>query len=202
MSSFDQRKIKAGGQHKTRWLLAAIGVVTLIGLTSGPASSVLGAEAAFAGCANSNADPRSVSTAKAERAVVCLVNRKRQKKGMDRLRSNKSLTRAAGSHSKVMRSKHCFSHTCSGEPALGDRLKNAGYLPCNCSFGYGETIAWGRKSNGSPRSIVMSWMKSSSHRQILLDRRYEHIGVGVAWGSPSSKSADAGLYTADLGFKN
>lgn len=163
---------------------------------------LLGAVSAEAGCRYSKAQPGTVGTGKAEKAVRCLINRKRGKKGLNALKAKASLAEAAGKHSKRMRNSNCFAHTCSGEPGLGSRLERAGYLPCGCSFGYAETIAWGRQASGTPRSIVMSWMDSSRHRQILLKRSYEHIGVGAVWGAPGDRSAKAGIYTVNVGFKN
>lgn len=187
----------AGGGRK----LLAVAFLAVLALLVPQGSGPFGAAGAHA-CANAKAKPRSVVATKAERAVICLINRKRQKKGLDKLVLKRQLAKAAGRHSKRMRNDNCFAHTCSGEPALGKRLEQAGYLPCGCSFGFAETIAWGRRSSGTPRAVVMSWMKSSQHREILLKRSYEHIGVGTAWGAPGNRSAKAGIYTADVGFKN
>ncbi len=100
-----------------------------------------------------------------------------------------------------MQGHDCFSHQCPREPDLESRLRRSGYLNGAGSYGIGENIAWGGGDRGSPRGIVRSWMRSSGHRANILDRDFEHIGVGVVWGSPSNRRADAGLYTADFGYR-
>ena len=81
------------------------------------------------------------------------------------------------------------------------RVQHTSYLPCNCTWRLGETLAWGDKGQGTPRAIVDSWMHSPEHRHILLDRRLKQVGVGLVWGSPANPGAAAATYTADLGYK-
>ena len=111
------------------------------------------------------------------------------------------LDKAAGRHSRRMKRRGCFSHECPGEKDLAGRVSSTGYLRCNCSWGIGENIAWGSDSRGTPVEIVQGWMDSSGHRRNILDGEFRHIGVGVAWGSPSNRRADAGIYTAVFGYR-
>ena len=43
-------------------------------------------------------------------------------------------------------------------------------------------------------------MHSPTHRANILGP-YEHVGVGVRWGSPQHRKASAGTYTLDFGYK-
>jgi uncharacterized protein YkwD len=152
-------------------------------------------------CKHKNGEPGEIGTREAERAVVCLINRKRANHGERKLEANGDLGQAAGKHSRYMKRHGCFSHECPRERDLEARLRRAGYLKGAGSYGFGENIAWGGGGLGTPRSIVESWMRSSGHRANILDRDFEHIGIGVVWGSPSNPRADAGLYTADFGYR-
>jgi len=45
-------------------------------------------------------------------------------------------------------------------------------------------------------------MHNPAHRRNnILSRNFRHVGVGVAWGSPSAGGPRAGIYTADVGYK-
>jgi len=168
----------------------------------GPAGTVgLSAEAADARCKGARANPGNVKPGVVQRATMCLINKRRAKNGLATLNRRKSLRRAAKRHSVRMRNRPCFSHTCGG--SLAKRVSNTAYLPCGCSYGVGETLAWGARSSGQARRIVSSWMNSPSHRAAILDRRFRHFGIGVVWGSPYSPgSSSHATYTAMFGFKS
>lgn len=152
-------------------------------------------------CAHQNAEPGSTSAGSAERSVFCLLNKQRAKAGVAKLRRHRDLDRPSAKHSRLMVRDKCFEHVCPGEDALGDRL--ADYL-ANGGRGYGENIAWGTGSFGSPRIIVRSWMKSEGHRRNILDPDFEHIGIGIVWGVPESGTGGAkgGTYTTDFGYRD
>ncbi|MGI8461079.1 MAG: CAP domain-containing protein [Solirubrobacterales bacterium] len=140
---------------------------------------------------------KSSSAPKAEKALLCLLNREREKRGVPRLTRHYRLDGPARDHSKVMVEKGCFAHTCEGESSLGDRL--ADYL-AQGGQGYGENIANGIAEAGTPWSVVRSWMKNKGNRRNVLDRDYEHAGIGVVEGTPNEPAMGA-TYTADFGYR-
>ncbi len=157
--------------------------------------------AAAKSCSHQSASPGSVSAGTAERAVFCLLNRQRAKRGVAKLRRHRDLDKPSLQHSELMVRDKCFEHVCPGEDDLGDRLVD--YL-AKAGRGFGENIAWGTGDFGSPRTIVRSWMKSEGHRRNILDPDFEHIGIGIAWGSPDPriKGEDAATYTTDFGYRD
>jgi uncharacterized protein YkwD len=169
------------------------------------APSGTGLEAGVAqaqGCKGTRANPSNVKPARASSAVLCLINKRRQSRGIPKVRGRKPLRATAKRHSRHMLRTRCFAHRCPGQKDLAGRVHETAYLPCGCNWGLGETIAAAHGPRGKPRRIVRSWMRSPGHRRILLDRRLRHAGVGVMWGAPwSPGSSDAGTYTADFGFK-
>ena len=82
------------------------------------------------------------------------------------------------------------------------RISATSYLPCNCSWRVGETLAWAAKGRGTPSAIVRAWMHSPAHRHVLLDGQLKNVGIGLIWGSPSNPGARAATYTADFGYKS
>ncbi len=150
-------------------------------------------------CSAQNAAPGSFAEAKAEKAVLCLLNKQRKKAGAPKLSRHNSLDKPAREHSKLMVDSGCFEHQCPGEDDLGDRL--SAYL-AGGGGGFGENIAYGGGDLGAPKSIVNSWMKSEGHRRNILDEDFVHIGIGVVWGNPLREGSDAGTYTTDFGFRS
>ena len=170
-------------------------------LAGGPSPLPGPEEAEAAQCRGGSTPPRKATQRRAAKAVLCLVNKQRSKRGIRRLDGSGDLHDAARSHTARMQKSNCFDHTCPGEPSLTGRYQRHDYLPCRCSWGSGENIAWGAGRRGTPARIVKSWMRSRPHREAILERSFEHIGVGVRWGSPKRRKAKAGTYTLDFGYK-
>lgn len=165
---------------------------------------VLGTGAAPAGaaeCKHSAKPAYELGGKQVRRATVCLLNKERRARGMGRLKQHRDPRRAAKRHSRMMVEKRCFSHVCPGERDLVGRLSATGYLPCRCSWGVAENIAYGKGRGSSPRGIVRGWMRSPGHRANVLNRSYEHVGVGVRRGAPSG-GGPAATYTIDLGYRH
>jgi uncharacterized protein YkwD len=155
-------------------------------------------ESAHAACKGRSAVPESISAARAEQAVLCLLNRQRTKRDVPRLDRHKRLDGPAREHSRYMVDHECFDHECPGEPPLEDRISR--YLSRG-GRAWGENIAFGGGEGGSPRSVVRMWMKSEGHRSNILDRQYEHIGIGVVWGNPVGGDFPSATYTTDFGAR-
>jgi uncharacterized protein YkwD len=153
-------------------------------------------------CRWAHAGPRRVARKHARHAVVCQINKKRHRHGLKSVDSKHALRRAGKRHSKYMQRQNCFAHQCPGEKDLVRRIHDTSYLPCNCTWRVGETLAWGAKGRGTPSSIVRAWMHSARHRHVLLDGRLKNVGIGLIWGSPSNSGARAATYTADFGYRS
>lgn len=153
-------------------------------------------------CRDANKHPRKLTPRQASDAVRCLIERRREAHGTRALSHRRELKKAAARHSRRMMKSGCFAHQCPGEADVAGRLHATSYLPCSCSWRVGETIAWGKRKRGSPRSIVKDWMRSSTHRQTLLTGAFEHIGIGMVRGRPGKAGKHAATYTVDLGAKN
>ncbi len=136
------------------------------------------------------------------KAILCLVNRKRDNAGLPELDRNNRLQKAAQDHTDKMGASGCFAHECSGEGALDVRLESVDYLTGGLSrWAFGENIAWGMESLGTPESIVDAWMNSPGHRANILSAQFREIGVGFARGAPANASANAAIYTTDFGLR-
>jgi uncharacterized protein YkwD len=177
--------------------LAAMALIALLGVLA-----LVPGNAGAAQCKGGDASPAQLSGKRAAKAVLCLINKQRRSHGDRVLKRQHEQTKAAAKHNRRMVRKRCFSHQCPGESDLTGRLTKARYLPCNCSWGIAENIAYGSGRSGSPRSIVDAWMHSAEHRANILNGSYQHIGVAVASGSPAGGSdRDAATYTTDFGYR-
>jgi uncharacterized protein YkwD len=189
---------------RPRTLLAGLALAVVLALTgtvsSGPFAGP--ATAAAAKCPGANKLPRHQSRDRAASRIVCLINKVRHKHGKPALRRNGGVGDAARRHTRHMQRKNCFAHECPGEPDLTGRLYDTKYLPCNCSWGAGENIAWGKRRKGTPRGIFKAWMNSPPHRAAILEGSFRDVGVGVRWGSPFQRHGARATYTMDFGYKH
>jgi uncharacterized protein YkwD len=176
------------------WLAAALlGCVLLLGLgllSPGQSSAAR----------HSTAAP--VRSAALEGSLLHLLNQQRAKRGLRALRRSTALDRAAGWQSRDMVNRRYFDHKRPGGPSLSQRIRRSGYLSGARGWSLGENIAWGEGSYSTPRSLVSAWMESSGHRANILRRRYEHIGIGIASGTPEGRGGgEAVTVTTDFGAR-
>lgn len=180
-----------------RLLAAVLALMAVLLLAAAPGS----AEAAQ--CKGADRAPAQLSKDRAEHILLCLINGERTERGLAKLKGDSAQAKAARKHTKVMVRQRCFSHQCSGEADLVTRIERTSYLPCNCYWGVGENLAYGEGREGSPRGLVQAWMNSPMHRANILNRRYEHIGIGIVWGTPSVGSdRGSATYTTDFGYRD
>src|SRR5688572_14458438 len=148
----------ASGALNTRQfvLIAALFALAAFLVAAGPGAQ----SASAAGPCNKWGDKESneITVGHARKAVLCLINRERHARGMGNLQRDRKLQRAAQYHNNYMQNHRCFSHQCSGEPSLTGRLQRVDWITGGLNaWTYGENIAWGSGSLGTPRNIVRQW---------------------------------------------
>jgi uncharacterized protein YkwD len=130
-------------------------------------------------------------------ALACEINEVRVQHGLERVEKDRRLHRSAAAHARDMIARDYFSHVTPEGERLSDRLRASGYITGRVSWRVGETLAWGRRHMATPAATVAGWLRSPSHRRIILGR-YREIGVGVADGVPSG--GPGRTYAANLGL--
>jgi uncharacterized protein YkwD len=185
---------------KTRtlaFIAVAFALLTLL-VAAGPAAQSARAVNACEAWGNL----QSPTTAQAREAILCLLNRERNSRGLRDLKVSTKLQAAAQKHNDYMQKKRCFDHQCPGEKSLTGRLESIGWITRGLNaWAYGENIAWGSGRLGSPASIVRSWMNSSGHKANILSNKFDEIGVGYTAGTITNPNAVGGIYTTDFGWK-
>jgi uncharacterized protein YkwD len=185
--------------HRTP--LAVLALVFAAAMLALAASPVTPGASASACKRWGGAEPTALTTGQARDAILCLVNKERDKAGLPNLDRDKKLQKAAQRHNDHMDGTGCFDHECGGEAGLAARLEGVGYLGGGLSqWAFGENIAWGLREQGTPESIVDAWMHSSGHRANILNRSFREIGVGFSVGTPGSGREPGGIYTTDFGL--
>lgn len=108
--------------------------------------------------------------------MLCLVNRVRVNRGLDRLAAPGSLARAAARKSLDIVRCDEFSHQACG--------RDVSYWPKRFGYGdcVGENIAYASGGRATPRFIFRLWMNSQGHRENILRSSYDDIGIGLQIG--------------------
>ena len=83
-------------------------------------------------------------------------------------------------HSQDMANNNYFNHQNLEGKSAYNRLTDAG-VKCN---GCSENIAAGQ--NMSPYDFNNSWYNSSGHRTVMLNKRYDEVGIGVSYNETSA----------------
>jgi len=151
---------------------------------------------AHAGCRGADQVPSQLSVEQARDAVRCLINKRRDRREKRKLRQRDSLEAAAQYHADDMAALGYFSHNAPDGSSSFDRAVAFGYLSRGGGGGVGEVIAGGNGGGyDTPATAVRDWMSSGSHRNVVLSRRFRHVGVGVA------SAGEGVLYSVEVGFR-
>jgi uncharacterized protein YkwD len=117
--------------------------------------------------------PAKLSLTKEEQAVLDLTNAARAKEKLPPLKPNALLFEAARAHSRNMAKQEKLAHDLDDKTPF-DRVKATGYAYSHV----GENIAAGQGLTA--KGALKMWMGSQGHRENILRKEYEEIGIGVA----------------------
>jgi uncharacterized protein YkwD len=132
---------------------------------------------------------RPLHLSQAARTLLTAINAQRAAAGVPPLRATASLTSAANWQSRALANAGYLNHTSPDGSTLLDRLVRARWH----GTAAGEDLAVAP----SPSEAVSMWMQSPGHRENLLRPSFHTIGLGLAQGVWSGRTA---LYvTADFG---
>jgi len=133
-------------------------------------------------------------------AVVCELNAARAAAGRGLLRERPSLQRAADAHAADMVARHYFGHDSPEGDNAAVRARRAGYLRAAERWRIGEILIWTRGAPLTAKAAVDAWLASPAHRRVLLQRRYEDVGAGIAAGAPAGDEATLPATTMAVTF--
>jgi uncharacterized protein YkwD len=134
-----------------------------------------------------------------ESTMLKLINHARTSRGLHSLSAYDALHEAALDHSCDMIRRDYFGHSSLGGAGVSARARQAGYSASGWSqWTVGEVIAWGCGTRGTPQAVFKAWMRSSSHRSIILGKRWRDVGVGCARGTFKGIRGVI-MYTVDVG---
>jgi uncharacterized protein YkwD len=121
--------------------------------------------------------PASLAASKltaAESAFLRAVNQTRAAHGLQAVRYDATLTRAARSHSAEMLRGNYFAHGAFRTRMIQFRVRGPFV---------GENLAWGIGSYASPATVMQEWLASPAHRANLLRPTFTRIGIGAVQGT-------------------
>jgi uncharacterized protein YkwD len=98
------------------------------------------------------------------------INAARQHAGLPKVRMAPELQRATGAYAHTLARRGQFAHA-------------RNLRPRGSAFSLvGEILGMAPGKGGDAGGIVHAWLGSPDHRPILLGRRYQYVGIGVASG--------------------
>jgi uncharacterized protein YkwD len=147
--------------------------IGLARLDGAPLYSILFAVPQAEAFARETAGLRDLERVRAE--LLTRINAERRRSGRQPLTLNSRLDAAAQRHAEDMLSRSFFAHRGPDGKTVRERARGAGYD----WTAVGENLAEGQDS---VKEAVEGWMRSSGHRENILDRRFNETGVGLALG--------------------
>ena len=118
-----------------------------------------------------------------EQQAFQILNAKRAEIGLSTLEWNSEIAELARKHSENMAGSKFFSHTDLDGRTVDERAERVGLVEWKA---IGENIAYLRGHKNPALSAVENWMKSTGHRQNVLNETYNQSAVGVAVAADGS----------------
>lgn len=108
-------------------------------------------------------------------AMHCLLAHLRETAELPALRSHPSLRHSAIYKARRIAECRTFTHNPCGD-ALAEPFRRA-QVTRRGQWLVGEDLAWGKGPTATARSILQKWLGSPTHREVLLDRQFGHVGM-------------------------
>ena len=122
--------------------------------------------------------PRITSLTADQQAIIDMVNQERVNAGLAPLKVDFRLVSVGQAKADDMKNNNYFDHI---SPTYGTPWAMMAAVGLNPKWA-GENIAY----NSSVAAVMRAWMQSPGHRANILDPKFTHIGVGVAYRSASN----------------
>jgi uncharacterized protein YkwD len=103
------------------------------------------------------------------------INAERRKAGRQPLSENTRLDVAAQRHAEDMQARSYFAHRSPNGTTVRERARTAGYD----WQAIGENLAEGQDSVAE---AILEWMRSTGHRENILNRSFNETGIGLTLG--------------------
>ena len=116
-----------------------------------------------------------------EATMLCLTNYARVQAGEGPLEPAAALEDSASDKAEDILRCDTFSHFACGRE-FTYWIQASGYMSTEC-WHVGENLAWGTGEYGSVTSIFRAWLRSTEHRENLLDAAFTQVGIDRRVGS-------------------
>jgi uncharacterized protein YkwD len=192
---------RADAQGRSRRLVRVSSRGATASLAAAAVTLPLAADDAAAACANRDL-PYEANPAVMREAMLCEIGAVRERNDARRVRASEELDIAASRHATDMFERRYFSHVSPGGGDLADRARRAGFARESCSWAVGEVLAWGVGSRSTAAGTVRAWLRSPSHRRIIVSDRYGRLGLGMQLGTPFEQFPGGVTVAAVLGRRH
>jgi uncharacterized protein YkwD len=182
-----------------RVLFALTTAIGLLALSAAPAAATA--------CQDADTPAAQLTLDQFDDSMFCLINETRAANGVQVLRPNPLLRRAATAYTNSLLEGRFFSHhgDFSGHPHSSTpvgRAREIGYIRPGYVWVVGEDLRWSTPETSSPADIIAMWMGSPIHRMWLLKPKLDEVGVAGNRGTPLDPNLPDGItVAAEFGFR-
>ena len=119
----------------------------------------------------------SAATTPPRKELLRAINAVRTSHGVPRLLGARALRAAALRHSQDMLARDYFAHTSPTGSTVAFRIVHSGFVNGH-RWRAGETLAWGVGARASAAATISAWLRSPTHRAIMLSPGFRWVGIG------------------------
>jgi len=166
-------------------------------------AAVVAAAAAPVSAATAEQSARIEGRGTLERQILVELNRVRAERDLRPLRVVTGLRVAAATHSRSMLAIGFFDHASADGTSFDRRLRRHYTDRGWSTWSVGETLL-STSAALDARQIVVEWLKSKPHREVILSATWRDVGIGARYAAAAPQSfggAPTTVVTADFGLR-
>jgi uncharacterized protein YkwD len=133
-----------------------------------------------------------------QQATLCLVNYARSVEGLRPLLVSPTLMQSAQLKAADIARCRDFSHDACGLD-VRQRFADTGYFRPDIATHFGENLAWGAATAGTPRGALLGWLDSDEHRANLLKADWTEQGIALVYAADFRGVANSRIWVSHFG---
>ncbi len=145
-------------------------------------------------------DNLGASIAIEEQVELCLLNYARGIKGVGPLNVSPLLMNSAKLKADDILRCEQFAHDACGVD-VRQHFSDVGYFRRGLTTSFGENLAWGGATAGSPRGALLGWLDSPKHRENLFKPEWTDQGIALVYAPSFRGVASSRIWVSHFGHQ-
>jgi uncharacterized protein YkwD len=155
-------------------------------------------------CPGANLQPSPTNARTIDASTLCLIDQVRVAHRLPTLKANRELQKVAVSQVTSMVRLDYFADVSPSGTTPAAMIAATRYGQRADGLSTAENIGWGTERDATPAQMVVAWLQSPPHREIILTGEFREAGVGTTAAAPPAlaEGQPGATYALELAARN